>query len=227
MPEEKYKSGGTTYTIAVNPAPADGKKYPMVMVLHGNFGLKEPYGHQILSFAEDLAKIGYATAVPRYYEKDPLEPVDSNPFPHVQTLEDALAYVASRSDADPSRVGLVGYSLGGGIVMTYLAQKKPAAVKALVDFFGRTKDNHVIEAGAPSFPPTIIFQDTDDQVVKVIESRNLKSWLPNTPNYELHEYTDPGSAPFHHGFAEGQAADLDSRKRAAEWLKKHLPPTGT
>jgi dienelactone hydrolase len=189
MPEEKYKSGGTTYTIAVNPAPADGKKYPIVMVLHGNFGLKEPYGHQILSFAEDLAKIGYVTAVPRYYEKDPLEPVD--------------------------------------IAMTYLARKKPTNVMALVDFFGRTKDNKDIQGGAPGFPPTIIFQDTDDQVVKAIESRNLKAWLPNTPNYEIHEYTDPGSAPLHHGFEEGQAADLDSRKRAAEWLKKHLPPTGT
>jgi dienelactone hydrolase len=225
MAGDTYKSGGKEYKIVVNPGPADGQKYPMVVVLHGNIGLKEPYGHQILNFAKDLSKLGYLTAVPRYYQSDPLEPIDKDPFPHVQKLVDALNYLALRSDADPSRVGLVGYSLGGATAMTYLAQVKPASVKALVDFFGRTEGNAMIKAGAPGFPPTIIFQDKEDPIVVPEESRNLKSWLPKTADYELHEYDDPGS-PLHHGFEEDGAADQDSRKRAAAWLKKYLPPEG-
>ena len=41
------------------PRPADGKKYPVILLVHGNFGLGPPYGEQIQSFARDLAGLGY------------------------------------------------------------------------------------------------------------------------------------------------------------------------
>ena len=62
MAEETYTSGKDTYTITVYPGPADGKKHPMILVLHGNTGLKPPFGPQIHRFAKDLAAEGYMGA---------------------------------------------------------------------------------------------------------------------------------------------------------------------
>jgi hypothetical protein len=53
MADETYKSGTDTYTIKVYPGPADGKKHPMILVVHGNFGLNPPFGPQIDRFATD------------------------------------------------------------------------------------------------------------------------------------------------------------------------------
>src|SRR5688572_8131865 len=60
---ETFTSAGKTYNITVYPGPADGKKHPMVLVLHGNAGLNPPFGAQIQDFARTLAGKGYVTAV--------------------------------------------------------------------------------------------------------------------------------------------------------------------
>jgi hypothetical protein len=36
MADEFYTSAGVRYTIEVYPGPADGKKHPMILVVHGN-----------------------------------------------------------------------------------------------------------------------------------------------------------------------------------------------
>ena len=95
-----------------------------------------PFGPQIHRFAKDLAALGYVTAVPRYYVKDPAEPTDSDAVPHVPTLTDAIAHVAKRKDVDPDRLSLVGYSLGAATSMTYIASNPAGKVKVLIDFFG-------------------------------------------------------------------------------------------
>jgi dienelactone hydrolase len=42
MADETYTSAKDTYTIKVYPGPADGKKHPMILVVHGNAGLNSP-----------------------------------------------------------------------------------------------------------------------------------------------------------------------------------------
>lgn len=44
MSSETFISEGNTYKITVNSVPSNGKKYPVVFLLHGNFGLGFPYG---------------------------------------------------------------------------------------------------------------------------------------------------------------------------------------
>ena len=39
MVKDKFISGGIAYTITVDGAPVSGKKLPVVMLIHGNFGL--------------------------------------------------------------------------------------------------------------------------------------------------------------------------------------------
>jgi carboxymethylenebutenolidase len=223
MSEETYQSKKKTYTVTIHPGPADGKKHPVILVLHGNFGLNPPFGAQIHRMAKDLAAKGYVTAVPRYYEKDPTEPTDANAIPHVPTLTDAIAYVAKRKDADPARVGLVGYSLGAATAMTYIASNAPGIIKVLVDFFGPL--NSKIETGASGFPPTAIFHNTNDMVVPVNNSDRLNTLL-GPVTHDLVKYTENNLAQGHHPFVQDGPADKDSRKKATEWIVKHLPPGG-
>lgn len=41
------------------------KKHPVILLVHGNFGLGVPYGNQFHGFAKALAGQGYMTAVPQ------------------------------------------------------------------------------------------------------------------------------------------------------------------
>jgi dienelactone hydrolase len=228
MPDATYKNGGKTFKITMYPATISGKKHPVILVLHGNGNLIEPFGHQIQNVAKSLAARGYVTAVPQYYADDQPHLTDGNPAPHVATLIAAIAKVADRSDADMKRLGLFGYSLGAATAMTYIASN-PGKVKVLADFFGPTNGNAEIFARVGSFPPTIIFHDRLDKIVSVEDSRALIDSFPGPIPHELHEYVEPAQHLLeggNHAFREGSKADVDSRQRATDWIVKHLPPTG-
>src|SRR3954451_1371653 len=129
MPDDTFWSNGQDYRITVNPGRSDGSRGPAILLLHGNFGLAEPYGAQIRGFARNLASLGYVTAVPQYYTDD--EPHWTDSAPHVRTLADAVAAIAGRPDVDANRVGLIGFSLGATTAMSYIAENPPESVKAL------------------------------------------------------------------------------------------------
>ena len=159
MSSETFVSAGKTYKITIYAAPSDGKKYPVVLLVHGNFGLGPPYGAPIHGFAKDLAGLGYMTAGPQYYQDDKPHPDDM--VPHDQTLADAIAVFSSRAGADPNRLGLIGFSLGAATAMTFIASNPSGTVKVLADFFGFLTPT--IEAGVLSFPPTIILHNKHDE----------------------------------------------------------------
>jgi dienelactone hydrolase len=229
MPDATYMSGGKTFKITMYPATIYDDKRPIILVLHGNGNLIEPFGHQIQNVAKSLAVNGYVTAVPQYYADDQPHLTDDKPAPHVATLIAAIAKVAGRSDADSERLGLFGYSLGAATAMTYIASN-PGKVKVLADFFGPTNGNTAIIAGVGNFPPTIVFHDKLDKIVSVKDSRDLINRFPGTIPHEIHEYDVPAQPLFeggNHAFPEGGNADVDSRQRATDWIVKHLSPTGT
>jgi dienelactone hydrolase len=209
--------------MTVYPAPADGEKHPMILLVHGNFGLAEPYGYQIRNFANELTDLGYLTAVPQYYPDDDPHPSDQDPNPHVPTLSAAIGKLAARADADPDRLGLIGFSLGAATVMTYVAANPPGKVKALADFYGFLTPT--IVSGIGDFPPTIIFHNKPDQIVLVGNSEELNRLLPSTIAHEFVTY-DENTELGYHAFRPYGAADLDSRAKAKDWFITHLPPTG-
>jgi carboxymethylenebutenolidase len=224
MLSETFTCGSSTYKITVYPAPADGEKHPMILLIHGNFGLEEPYGDQIQTFAKELAELGYLTAVPQYYANDHPHPWDQDPNHHVPTLFAAIGKIAERADTDPDRLGLIGFSLGATTVMTYIAANPPRTVRALADFFGFLTPK--IRSGLSHFPPTIIFHNKDDEIVPVKHSHELNKLLPSTIEHVLvPPYTEQWGT--NHAFRPGGAADLDSRQKARDWFITHLPPSRT
>jgi dienelactone hydrolase len=219
MVSEPYVSGKTAYKMTVNPAPADGKKHPVIMLVHGNFGLGPPYGEQIQSFARDLAGLGYLTAVPQYYVDDEPHPTDT--VPKDRTLADAIATVVSRPDADADQLGLIGFSLGAATAMTFAATNPPGTVHALADFFGFLTPT--IRAGVSRFPPTIIVHNKNDQIVPVKNSQELDRLLPAATDHHLVPPYDERSEIGNHAFKPGGAADVDSRAQVTRWFTTHLP----
>ncbi|MGQ0620739.1 MAG: dienelactone hydrolase family protein [Panacagrimonas sp.] len=210
MTHTTFKSAGDSYKITINPAPADGKKYPMIFLVHGNFGLSREYGTQIKSFAEDLAKLDYLTAVPQYYLDD--KPHFFDQVPHDQTLADAITAVAARADADSTRVGLIGFSLGAATAMAYIAIRPAGAVKVLADFFGPLPE--AITGKVSRFPPTIILHNKQDEIVKIKHSEELDRLLQKEKIE--HQFVGPYDEYWkgvNHAFEPGGAADTDSRSK--------------
>ena len=223
MSSETFISGGITFKITVYPAPIDGKKYPVVFLLHGNFGLGSPFGEQIQSFARDLATEGYMTVVPQYFQDDEPHPFDIDPVPKVQILKDAISNVASRLQADLNRLGLIGFSLGATTAMTYISSNPLVKVKVLADFFGFITP--VIQSGISSFPPTIIFHNKNDQIVPIQNSEKLDRLLPSTIEHQFVPYDEEWPVG-NHAFKPDEYADVNSRSKTVDWFRKYLPPTG-
>lgn len=144
--------------------------------------------------------------------------------PHVQTLSDAITAIVARADADPQRLGLIGFSLGAATAMTFIASNPPGSVKVLADFYGFLTQE--IRDEVSRFPPTIIFHNDDDKIVKFENSKDLDNLLPNTIAHEFISYQEQWME-VNHAFRPNGHADVDSRTRTIAWFAKHLPPTGS
>lgn len=228
MTNETFNSAGMTYNMTINPAPIDGRKYPVIFLIHGNAGLVAPYGDQIRGFAKDLAALGYLTVVPQYFTDNDSHLEDTSP--HEQTLADAIKAVAARPDADLDRLGLIGFSLGATTAMTYIASNPIGTVKVFADFFGFLTPS--IEADVSKFPATIILHNKNDQIVLVSNSEKLNKLLKTADiehQFEMYDEHwrinyDGQWLEVNHSFKPGDLADVESRAKTTDWLVKHLPP---
>jgi dienelactone hydrolase len=209
MSSETFVSAGKTYKIMIYAAPSDGKKHPVILLVHGNFGLRPPYGDQIQGFARDLAGKGYMTAVPQYYHDDDPHPEDT--VSHDQTLSDAIAVVTGRAGANPNRLGLIGFSLGAATAMTFIASKPPGTVKVLADFFGFLTPT--IRGGVSRFPPTIIFHNKNDRMIVPVQNpEDLNRLLASAIDHQFIPY-DEQWQEWNHAFKPGGTADVALGRR--------------
>ena len=124
----------------------------------------------------------------------------------------AIDHSVNQPDADPNRIGLIGFSLGAYLSLS-LAVEEPW-IKAVVDFFGGMPD-HFAER-LDHFPPVLILHGEKDAVVSVAEARKLASLLEarRLPS-EMQLYSSAG-----HGF--GPLDMMDAGRRTYLFLKKHL-----
>ncbi len=213
------------YPLNASPDHADGLRYPLVVFLHGNFGLGPPYGVLIKSVAGRIAKRGYVTAVPRYYPDEAVHGTDDDPAPPVPVVAAAIDELTTRDDVDPSRLGIVGYSLGAAIAMSLIGSKPPGWSGVFVDFYGPLPGS--IATDVAKFPPTAIFHNRNDVAVHFKEnSVELLRLLPDALDVRFSAFTED-SPPFHHVFDPAEAPHASSLGDTEAWLMQHLPPRGT
>ncbi|MBE0608052.1 MAG: dienelactone hydrolase family protein [Dehalococcoidia bacterium] len=123
-----------------------------VIVIHEIFGLND----DIRGKAEHFAESGYVAVAPDLYSilgRKPLcvvramQSLRRGDGPVFEGLEAVRAWLAARPDVDPSRIGVIGFCMGGGFALLFAA-KAPLGAAAV--FYGDVpKDETPLEEVCP------------------------------------------------------------------------------
>jgi carboxymethylenebutenolidase len=195
-------------------SPDQPGKHPLIVALHGSGGIRSE-GH--LQFAQLLANQGFCVFVPHYFEPSSISwaspaTIEREFLNWMKIISKAIDYAAEQPQADPARIGLIGFSLGGYLSLS-LAVEQPR-IKAVVEFFGGMPDHFVERLN--HFPPVLILHGEQDRVVPVAEAHKLAALLDSRKSpYEIKLYKNAG-----HGF--GALDMMDAGRRSYFFLKKQL-----
>jgi dienelactone hydrolase len=118
-------------------SPAGALNGGAIIVAHGSDGMTEPWAAMIREYATELAAKGFNALIPNYFGK-----TGTTPGPHVfaempanlhaweEAVRDTVAHARTLPGISASRVGLLGFSLGGHICL-----RLRGSAKVLVEFF--------------------------------------------------------------------------------------------
>ncbi len=118
-------SGSLAYP-AYLAAPAGEEKKPAVVLIHSFNGLEPGY----LNLTDNFAGEGYVVLSPQWqtFNRTPRDEVTE------QLIRDSVAYLKTRPDVDPARLGLTGFCAGGRYTMLFLP--KMGEFKSGVAWYG-------------------------------------------------------------------------------------------
>jgi dienelactone hydrolase len=190
---------------------------------------------EVRKLAAQIADDGYLVFIPHYLDPAPgsttmpsrdvmvQRTIQANTYRPGVTA--AVNYALKQPDADTTRLGIVGLSLGGGLALWYAQSVASGTVKAVVDFFGHIGDPSIYN-NAGKLPPTLVFHNYKDQIVDPAMSENLIAELAKARVVHDKEiYREPPYPErFEHTFRPGGKADVDSRARTRQWLDSHVKP---
>jgi dienelactone hydrolase len=215
--------------------PQSSAPWPGVVVAYGTEGMNPPFDAVIEKFATGLADQGILAAIPDYFaatgtrhgDKLAIFSPESPPGRFdiwAGVLQDAVRRLAARDDVEANRTGLVGFSLGGHLVLKAAA---PSSVKAVVDFFGPVIQlsllgSPITSGAASQLPPVQIHHGDKDVIVPIQESRTLDDWLTqHSVSHEFHVYRNEGH-PGQPGSGWSNQAQQTSLSRTTQFLLAHL-----
>lgn len=137
--EVSYPSGSeTVHGLLYAPPAGSAAKHPAIVVIHEWWGLNDWVKEQ----AADLASHGYYALAVDLYRGKTAEDADtahqlSRGLPQdrgIRDLKAAQAYLSSRKDVDPHRIGAIGWCMGGGYALAFAAADPN--LKAVVANYG-------------------------------------------------------------------------------------------
>jgi carboxymethylenebutenolidase len=207
-----FVSGNTQIQIDHYP-PSKAGNSPAVILAHGSGG---PF-HGIDPYAQQAANFGVHVFVVHYFDRTghswvyPSQ-IETHFLDWLQTLKDAVTFVADQPGVDPRRIGLLGFSLGAYLSLSLATQD--SRIAAVAELFGGLPEHFVKDAA--NLPPVLILHGGEDQTVPVREARSLEQLLQqhNIP-YQVKIYTDQG-----HIFRG--LAQLDAMRRVVSFFRKYL-----
>jgi carboxymethylenebutenolidase len=128
------RDGTTTGYLAVPDSPG---RHPGLVVIHEWWGLNDWVKEQARKFAEQ----GFVALAPDLYRgKVATDPGTAHELSRgmpqdraVADLKGAFAYLAARADVDPSKIGSVGWCMGGGLSLQ-LALHEPRLAACVVNY---------------------------------------------------------------------------------------------
>jgi carboxymethylenebutenolidase len=204
--------------------PAQGKKHPVVLVIHENRGLN-PYIEDVARRLATAKFIAFApdglTSVGGYPGSDEKGAAAFRTVDGKKMTEDFVAaakWLKARSDST-GKLGAVGFCFGGGMV-NQLAVRLGSDLNAGVAFYGR-------QAGADDVPkifaPLLLHYAGNDQGVNAGIANYEAALKANKKTYTLYMY-DGKQHGFHNDTTPryDEAAAKLAWARTLEWFNKYL-----
>ncbi|MGH7999531.1 MAG: dienelactone hydrolase family protein [Brasilonema sp.] len=206
---------------------------PAVILLMEAFGLTS----HIRDVAARIANEGYVVLAPDLYYRE----LPNNKFgydeveqamammyrldfgkPVEEDIREALAYVKSRPDVYPTKVGVTGFCLGGGLSF-FTACKLSDEIAAAAPFYGMVLDEWLDTVGNITVPVYLFFGGADpfitNERVAQIESRFKEQGI----EYTLKVYSNADHGFFcHERSSYNHLAALDSWRELTRFFQKHL-----
>jgi len=211
--ELTFQSGGKAIRVDSFLPAVNSRRLPAVIGLHGSGG-----GHGTMADpASLLAEQGFAVYVLHYFDRTGTEWADkATIFRHfplwMKTLWEAVSFVEKRAEVDPSRIALLGFSLGAYLSLSNAAID--SRVRAVVEFFGGLPKE--MKMFMRRLCPVLILHGETDETVPVAEAYHLREILERKKiDYQMKIYPGVG-----HGFSAEVWEDATSRSLA--FLQQHL-----
>jgi carboxymethylenebutenolidase len=217
--------------------PAQGRAFPVVLVVQEIFGVHE----HIRDLCRRFAKLGYLAVAPELYARQgdvskikDIQEINSqvvSKVPDAQVmadLDDAATWAASSQNGDANRLAIAGFCWGGRVVWLYAAHNPK--LKAGAAWYGRLAGNtddlrpkNPLDLAASVKAPVIGLYGGQDQGIPLDTVEKMRAALKAAGNKsEIIVYPD---AP--HGFnadyrpSYRQAAAADAWNRMLGWFKKN------
>jgi dienelactone hydrolase len=230
MAFETIKIGsGTTEFPADLHVPSGTAATGLVVIAYGTDGLVDndhgPWKTMIAGYADGLVERGLLAMIPNYFAKTGTTPgiaaADTMMMMRddwAAALLDSVAHARTLPRVDPDRIGLLGFSLGGHLVLRIRAA---AAAQVLVEYFAPMLDG-IGPAGHVPFAQ--IHHGTNDKTPSTdfTNAGAIEAVLKREGTHvELHAYEGAG-----HGFAGNDMPNRNasslSQSRTLEFFEKQL-----
>jgi carboxymethylenebutenolidase len=133
---ETVKVGDSSMRLYLS-RPEDGRQAPAVIVVQGQTGVDD-----FVKFADMVAMRGFVAAAPDLYHRDPADCKDDPPTRRmrlrdatiIQDINAAIGFLNLHPAVGSSKVGIVGFCMGGRIVQLMTAVNPD--IKAGVMYYG-------------------------------------------------------------------------------------------
>jgi carboxymethylenebutenolidase len=221
---------------AYRAMPAEGDKFPVILVVQEIFGVHE----HIKDVCRRFAKQGYFAIAPELYARqgdvsnlkdfqEILKIVRKVPDAQVMSdLDAAVSYAQKTGKADTAKLGITGFCWGGRIVWLYGAHNPK--LKAGVAWYGRLADQvddlhpkHPVDVAASIKAPILGLYGEADRGIPVATVDRMRAAMKEAGNTaEIIVYPDTPHAFFadYRDSYRKEPAE-DGWKRLLEWFKKN------
>jgi carboxymethylenebutenolidase len=220
---------------AVLYEPDRSRPQPAIFLLMEAFGVTS----HIQDIANRIAQQGYVVLTPDlYYRESAKHTFGYDEVEHAMAtmwrldfgapieadLNASLVFLKSYPTVDPTRVGVTGFCLGGGL--TFLTACKFATeIAAAAPFYGMVLDEWIDAVNAITVPIYLFFGGADPFIprdrIEQIEAR----FKELGKDYSLKLYPDAGHGFFcHERSSYNRAAAEDSWRELTQFFRHHLQP---
>ena len=218
------RPGGNSQPLqAYQAQPARDERLPAVLIIHEIYGLND----SIRNLAHNLAEKGYMSLAVDLFSgssrlvrrAQAMMGMAKRQLHHgiLSDLQTALEYLHTHNDADPDRLGVIGFGMGGGYALNFASQD--ARLKAAAIYFAlKPQPCEITSKTCPiigSFPENDFTTDDGRQLQAALQSQGIPCDIKLYPQ-TLHSFTNEFTPAYN------AAASEDAFNRLVDFFSRHI-----